>query len=71
MSHYAYLYDRILLQQCGKQLFGTQVDYVLINNKETAVAKPLQNKDMVNVFRFYFQLPTLEDYLKVMNKETK
>lgn len=71
LSHFAYLYDRIQLQQSNQQLFGTQVEYKIINNKELAVAKPLLNPTMVNVLRFYFQLPPLEEYLNQMNKQFK
>lgn len=59
-SNYAYLYDRIQINNGRQQLYGTQLDY---DNEGNAFPKNLKDKETVNARRSEFGMPTLEDYL--------
>lgn len=59
-SNYAYLYDRVLINQQKKQYYGTQLDYTPAGQ---AFARPIQDSLLVNQRREALGLEPLEDYL--------
>lgn len=67
-NNYAYLYDRVQANAGKKQLFGTQVTY-LVNTTGRAIPK-IGLIDSVNVdkIRKEYTLPPLKDYLNQMTE---
>jgi hypothetical protein len=59
-SNYAYLYDRVQINNGKQQLYGTQLDY---DNEGNAFSKNLKDKETVNARRSEFGMTPLEDYL--------
>lgn len=66
-KNYAYLTDRVNINSGKPQLYGTQVDW----KDDLAVAKNLEEPEMVNQRRASVGLGTLEEYLAMMNKMHK
>ena len=58
-SNYAYLYDRIMVKEHGKQYYGTQ-----FRNISKGELYPIDDKEHVDVRRKKLGLSTLAEYLK-------
>ncbi len=58
-SHYAYLYDRIMVKEQGKQYYGTQ-----FRNISKGELFPIDDKENVDQRRKILGLSTLAEYLK-------
>lgn len=58
-SNYAYLYDRIMVKEQGKQYYGTQ-----FRNMSKGELFPIDDKENVDVRRKKLGLSTLAEYLK-------
>ena len=61
-QNFAYLMDRVLLKKYEFQLFGSQCMVV----DDIYMPLPLYDKKIVNTLRKYFEMGTLEGYLKGM-----
>lgn len=59
-SNYAYLYDRVQINNGRQQLYGTQLGY---DKEGNAFAKNLKDNETVNARRSEFGMTPLEDYL--------
>ncbi|MEY4541048.1 MAG: hypothetical protein RLZZ306_2805 [Bacteroidota bacterium] len=66
-SNYALLYDRDRVNSGEAQLFGSQVELDEASNKFKP--KKTVSMELVNAYRLYFGLDTIESYLGLMNKE--
>ena len=62
----ALLYDRIKINSNKAQLFGSQVELDPGNNNFKP--KKVHSKQLLNAYRLYFGLDTIESYLELMNK---
>ena len=65
--NYALLYDRDKVHSGDAQLFGSQVEFEESSNK--FIPKKTVSMELVNAYRLYFGLDTIESYLDLMNKE--
>lgn len=63
-NNYAYLTDRVRINQSLKQKYGTQV---YRNKSGLYVSYPIENKKKVNKLRDSLGLETIEEYLNFMN----
>ena len=68
-NDYAYLVDRILVNAGNKQIYGTQCYYD--NEKKKYVPHPLQEPARADEWRKEMQLPTLAEYLEILNDPKK
>ncbi len=59
-GNYAFLYDRVQINNGRQQLYGTQLGY---DNEGNAFSKNLKDKETVNARRSEFGMTPLEDYL--------
>lgn len=65
-SDYAYLIDRVAVNQGKKQTFGTQM---MLNPDSTSyIPKPVIDPENLNKRRLEIGLPSIEFYIDVMNK---
>lgn len=62
--HYAYLTDRILMNQGKKQIYGTQT--IISSNPKNSYVVPLENPEKVDELRQEFGLEPLKEYLEEM-----
>ena len=60
--HFAFLTDRILMNQGNKQVYGTQI--IMSKKSENSYVVPLQNPDKVDELRKELGLEPLNDYLE-------
>jgi hypothetical protein len=65
--NYALLYDRVMVNSNKAQLFGSQVELDETSNKFKP--KKTVSTELVNAYRLYFGLDTIESYLDMMNKK--
>jgi len=63
---YAYLTDRVLVNQGEKQIYGTQIEYD--HDKKVYQAYSVENPTEVNKKRKTMGLPPMENYVSDMNK---
>jgi hypothetical protein len=63
---FALLYDRIKVNSNEPQLFGSQVEIDRATNK--FVPKKVYSLQLLNAYRLYMGLGTIESYLEIMNK---
>ena len=65
----AYLIDRVSLYKDTTQIFGTQMDVKI--EKDTVLMKPkkLWNEYYLNTLRSYYNLPTIEYYIKYFTQQ--
>lgn len=64
--NYALLYDRVKINNGEAQLFGSQVEINSTSNRFES--KKTLSPELVNAYRLYFGLDTIESYLELMNK---
>lgn len=64
--NFALLYDRVKVNSNEAQLFGSQVELDEASNKFKP--KKTVSAELVNAYRLYFGLDTIESYLDLMNK---
>jgi hypothetical protein len=67
-SNYAYLFDRIQINNGKEQLYGTQLGY---DNEGNPFSKNLKDKENVNKRRAEFDMETLEEYLAMATEMHK
>lgn len=65
--NYALLYDRDRVNSGEAQLFGSQVELDEASNK--FIPRKTVSMELVNAYRLYFGLDTIESYLDIMKKE--
>ena len=65
-ANYALLSDRVKVNSNEAQLFGSQVELDEASNK--FIPKKTVSMELVNAYRLYFGLDTIESYLDLMNK---
>lgn len=65
-SNFALLYDRVKVNSKDAQLFGSQVELNKTSNQFQP--KKVISLELVNAYRLYFGLDTIESYLEFMNK---
>ncbi|MDL2315343.1 hypothetical protein LJC16_03685 [Bacteroidales bacterium OttesenSCG-928-C19] len=63
-SSFAMLYDRVRVNKGEKQLFGTQLKYI----EGKYIPHDLENEELVDIYRVYFELPLLKQYIEDMLK---
>ncbi len=66
-QNYALLYEHVMVNSNEAQLFGSQVELDEASNKFKP--KKTVSAELVNAYRLYFGLDTIESYLDIMNKE--
>jgi hypothetical protein len=67
-KNFAYLKDRVLINQGKKQLYGTQFSRTKEGTHFIIKSKPIQDAECVNSRRSYMNLPSLEYYLESASK---
>ena len=66
LGNYAYLIDRVLINDCKEQLYGTQFS-IIMDEKENFKSiefKPISESHLVDKRRRYMNLPSLDFYRK-------
>lgn len=66
LSNFAYLYDRIMINSCKEQVYGTQYSILFDENDKfkSIEFKPIFESKFVDKRRRYMNLPPLESYRK-------
>jgi hypothetical protein len=67
LGDYAYLYDRVMLNDCKEQLYGSQF-WILRDDKgklKSIEFKPIKDSELVDRRRRYMNIPSLERYREV------
>lgn len=66
LSNYAYLFDRIQINSCKEQVYGTQYSILFDENNsfKSIEFKPISESKLVNKRRRYMNLPSLDSYRK-------
>src|SRR4030095_12048662 len=67
-SDFAMLYDRVLMRQGKKQIYGSQVVFDQQGNK---VFYPIENEKNVNIRRAKARLQPIEEYAKNFSMDYK
>jgi hypothetical protein len=67
LGDYAYLYDRVMLNDCKEQLYGSQF-WILRDEKgklKSIEFKPIKDSELVDRRRRYMNIPSLERYREI------